>query len=76
MLKCSGCGDIKLRSISWDSESDGKKILYFPPAKLRRQPRWMLMLWLELPQEEVFVEELLQEIYVALYQGLTRIATM
>ena len=76
MLKCSGCDSVKLRNTSWDTESKGKRVVYFPPATFRRQPRWMLMLWLELTPDEVFVEELLQEIYVAFYQGLTRLATM
>ena len=76
MLRCSGCDSIKLRNTSWDTETASKRVLYFPPATFRRQPRWMLMLWLELPSEEEFVEELLQEIYVAFYQGLTRLATM
>ena len=76
MLKCSGCDSVKLRNTSWDAETAGKRIVYFPPATFRRQPRWMLMLWLELAPEETFVEELLQEIYVAFYQGLPRLAAM
>jgi Domain of unknown function (DUF4145) len=36
----------------------------------------MLLLWAQLAPEDVFVEELLQEVYVAFYQGLTRLATM
>jgi Domain of unknown function (DUF4145) len=76
MLKCSGCDSVKLRNTSWDSETDGAKSVYFPPATFRRQPRWMLLLWAQLAPEDVFVEELLQEVYVAFYQGLTRLATM
>ncbi len=76
MLKCSGCDGVKLRNTSWDTETEGTKVVYFPPATFRRQPRWMLLLWLELAPEDVFVEELLQEVYVAFYQGLTRLATM
>lgn len=75
-LKCLGCDGVKLRTVSWNSENEEKKTLYFPPAKFRRQPRWMLMLWLELSPEDEFVEELLQEIYVAFYQGLSRLAAM
>ena len=75
-LKCLGCDGVKLRSVSWNSENGHGKVFYFPPAKFRRQPRWMLMLCLELAPENIFVEELLQEIYVAFYQGLLRLAAM
>ena len=76
-LKCLGCDNIKLRFTAWDSDSEGKRIYYFPPATNRSKPKWMFYdLWAVSTQEDKFVEELLDEIYVALHQDLSRLATM
>lgn len=75
-LKCCGCEAIKLRSISWFSEDDEPIIRYFPPAVSRAHPIWFDDLILELPLEQAFVADLLNEVYVALHNDLTSLATM
>ena len=76
LLRCCGCDVIKLRLTSSDTESDAVRIHYFPPAIFRRAPDWLLDLWLELKQDDSFVEVLLREIYFALQNNLPALATM
>jgi hypothetical protein len=75
-LKCCGCDLIKLRHTSWFSEEEESTVHYFPPSIFRRSPEWFSNLWLELKQEDEFVESLLKEIYVALQNNLSSLATM
>ncbi|MCF6258307.1 MAG: DUF4145 domain-containing protein [Gammaproteobacteria bacterium] len=76
-LKCLGCDSIELRHTSYFSEDyDGPTITYFPPAMFRQQPTWFKNLFFEIPQEDDFVEPLLQEIYVALQNNQPRLAAM
>ena len=75
-LKCCGCDLVKLRHTSWFSEDDEPTVLYFPPAISRRRPEWFSDLVVELKDEENFVENLLEEIYVAVQNNLPRLATM
>lgn len=75
-LKCCGCENIKLRHTSWFSEDDQARVNYFPAAIFRRNPEWFNELWLELPPQDDFVEQLLKEIYVALQHNLPSLATM
>jgi hypothetical protein len=75
-LKCCGCDGIKLRHMSHFSEDDEPKVYYFPPAIFRQIPEWFTWLSIELKREDEFVEELLNEIYVALQNNLPRLATM
>src|SRR5512133_1381024 len=47
LLKCAGCGDVRLRHTNWFSEQadeQGKPIpavTYYPPALIRREPSWL-----------------------------------
>jgi hypothetical protein len=75
-LKCLGCENIKLRHTSWFSEDHESTVNYFPPAIFRPRPKWMEQLWIELPAEDVFVDKLLQEIYVAIHNNLRSLAAM
>lgn len=75
-LKCCGCDAIKLRHVSWFSEDDEPSITYFPPAVFRRHPEWFEELIDRVPPEADFVVSLLNEIYVALHNNLTSLATM
>ncbi|CAE6687937.1 hypothetical protein R69888_00075 [Paraburkholderia haematera] len=75
-LKCLGCENIKLRHTSWFSEEPESAVNYFPPAIFRPRPKWMEQLWIELPAEDGFVDELLKEIYVAIHNNLRSLAAM
>ena len=75
-LKCCGCELIKLRHTSWFSEDECSTVHYFPPAIFRRRPEWFSDLLLQLKDDEEFVEELLEEIYVAVQNNLPSLATM
>lgn len=75
-LRCCGCESIELRHTSWFSEEHEPTINYFPPAIFRRNPDWFDQLWLDLPAQDEFVEQLLKEIYVALQNNLPSLATM
>ena len=82
MIKCCGCEDISLRHSSWFSEDVDNygdpqiNIRYYPPATFRQQPRWLPELYLAIPAADRSVQDLLQEIYVALQNGSLRLATM
>jgi hypothetical protein len=75
-LKCCGCELVKLRHTSWFSEDDEPTVLYFPPSISRRRPDWFADLLDELKEGEEFVENLLEEVYVAVQNDLPRLATM
>jgi hypothetical protein len=75
-LKCSGCENIKLRHTSWFSEDDKPTVHYFPPAIFRRNPEWFSDLWLDMPDDDSFVESLLKEIYIALQNNQPCLAAM
>ena len=77
MLKCAGCGEIKLRVTSWFSEEtdiENTPIIkenFYPPAISRRKPRWFNML-----DYEWHITKLLNEIYTATYNGAKSLAAM
>lgn len=75
-LRCMGCEDIKLEHLNWFSEADEPTIVYFPPSTFRRKPEWFDELVLMLPDGEKFVETLMEEIYVALQNGLPNLSAM
>jgi hypothetical protein len=75
-LKCCGCDAIKLRHVSWFSEDDEPSITYFPPAVFRRHPEWFDELTVKAHPDNDFVVDLLNEVYVALHNNLTSLATM
>lgn len=78
-LKCGGCEQIKLRHSTWCSEDDSyhpPDPTYYPPAIFRPNPKWLSDLGNELNEADGFVETLLNEIYVALQNGLASLATM
>jgi hypothetical protein len=80
MLRCRGCGNITLRHSSWFSEEADERgkplvgVKYYPPATSRQKPEWLLLL--SLNSEAEFAAELLEEVYVALQSGQTRLAAM
>jgi hypothetical protein len=75
-LKCCGCEAVKLLHVSWFSEDDEPSITYFPPAVFRRHPKWFVDLIDKVPPDNDFVVILLNEVYVALHNDLTSLATM
>ena len=82
MLKCCGCGSVKLRHTEWFSENTDEhgrlepSVSYYPPAIFRPEPRWFNELWVALPVSEHYVRELLKEIYVALQNDQRALAAM
>ncbi len=82
MLKCSGCGSIKLRHREWCSEDCDEKgritprTRYYPPAIFRPHPRWFFDLMLEVSLDEGNIHDLLAEIYVALRNDQRALAAM
>jgi len=75
-LKCLGCESIKLRHSSWSSDAESADINYFPPAIFRPKPHWFMDLILNLSPADAFVVKLLKEIYIALQNNLSSLATM
>ncbi|MEH6544581.1 MAG: DUF4145 domain-containing protein [Porticoccaceae bacterium] len=75
-LRCCGCEEIKLRHTSMFSEHDEPSVYYFPPSIFRKRPEWFEDLYFEVPNEEGFVEKLLNEIYVAVQNNLPNLALM
>lgn len=83
LLRCAGCGEIKLRITAIYSEDryvDSKvrpEVTYYPPSKVRPQPQWFSSLLLEQLAGDVTNEyDLLQEVYVALQNGAPALAAM
>ena len=82
MLKCCGCGSIKLRHREWCSEScdeNGRivpRTQYYPPAVFRPHPRWFIDLILEVSIDDGNLHDLLTEIYVALRNDQRALAAM
>ncbi len=82
MLKCCGCGSVKMRYREYCSEDydvDGQlnpRIFYYPPAAFRAEPKWLIDLWLETGFEEGNIYDLFKEIYVALHNDQRTIAAM
>lgn len=75
-LRCCGCDQIHLRHKSWFSEDEEIEVAYFPPSIFRRPPSWFDELWRALSEEDQLVESLLQEIYIATQNDLSRLAAM
>lgn len=75
-LKCCGCGNIELRHISLSNVDDAPTVNYFPAAIYRKNPKWFKLLFLELNDEDEFVERLLNEIYVAHQHKLPSLVAM
>ena len=80
MIKCCGCDEVSLRETRWNSEcvdENGYETseVYYPPAKIRSEPRW-LSKFDELSQGNSEISEILVEIYRALQAECLRLATM
>lgn len=82
MLKCCGCGSIKLRNrefSSYNYDENGDMVphtSYYPPPIFRPRPSWFFDLMLEVNFEEGNIYDLLGEIYVALHNGQRSLAAM
>jgi hypothetical protein len=78
MLKCSGCGSIKLRHREWYSDGSLVPTIYYYPSEIfRPTPKWLLDFLLEV---DIFNDgnpyNLLIEIYVALQNDQRALAAM
>lgn len=77
LLKCAGCGEIKLRVTSWFSEETdmgGEPIVkerFYPPAISRPKPRWFHML-----DANWHIAKLFDEVYTATYNDAKALASM
>lgn len=71
ILSCLGCDTVSFRHSHWFSEDTGADgdpidhVSYFPPSLVRSTPDWVgNLMWL-LPVDELWVSELIGEIYSA-----------
>lgn len=82
MLKCSGCGAIKLRHSEWFSEYTDEhgncvpRIRYYPSAIFRSHPKWFWNFALEVSLNDGNPHDLLAEVYVALQNDQRALAAM
>jgi hypothetical protein len=83
LLKCAGCGEVKLRTTelaSADRDASTKvqpRVNYYPPATIRPPPKWLSDLLLEQLVGDVTAEyDLLVEVYAALHSGAPSLAAM
>jgi len=88
LLKCAGCGDVRLRHTNWfegrmDEEDQPVPVItYYPPALIRRPPVWLSCVDVShgvdvhLVWMPEFVSRLLREVYVALQNDCCSIAAM
>lgn len=83
LVKCCGCGSLKLRNEEWCSEDDCNedrrvipRVSYYPPAVFRPKPRWFYDLMLEVSLDDGNIYDLLSEIYVALQNNQRSLAAM
>ncbi len=83
LLKCTGCGDVRLRCTYWVTEDESEfdefdeadkpppTIIYYPPALIRREPSWLSLL-----DDSLYVSRLLREVYTAVQNDCCSIAAM
>ncbi len=84
LLKCLGCGSVKLRLEEWCSEDQLDKhgqviptIIYYPSAIFRPRPRWLVDLMMEVTWiDGQSIHDLLSEVYVALQNDQRALAAM
>src|SRR5690606_28011934 len=83
MVKCCGCDSVKLMHESWFSEivdENGQpyiEINYFPPAISKPEPKWLSgLLGINSSPDDVFIVDILGEIYSALHNNSRRLAVM
>lgn len=83
LVKCCGCGSLKLKNVAWCSEDecdeDGQvipSVSYYPPAMFRPRPKWFYDLMLEVSWGDGNIHDLLSEIYVALQNDQRTLAAM
>lgn len=83
VLKCCGCNNITVRiqsQILGIVDSKGMPITevqYLPPTSLRKTPKWLESReWLALVMENHFVPNLLNQIYIALFNNALALAAM
>ena len=83
LVKCCGCGSLKLRLEQWCSEDDCDeqghlipRVSYYPPAVFRPKPKWFYELVLEVNWDDGNIHDLLSEIYVALQNNQRALAAM
>lgn len=88
MLKCRGCGSVKLRLTTQCPNDGPPTVVYYPPSIARRAPDWIfptdistitlaeLGLSDDPPPIPFPIINLMREIYVAVQNGLTRLAAM
>lgn len=82
LVQCAGCNRIHMRHDSRHSEDEDnegqaiRRVEYSPPAYARRRPDWLTDYRGPFAFREHPVGELLEEVYVALQNGLPRVAAM
>ena len=83
MLRCCGCDQITVSHISENSEDcnpeSGEPIqtkTYYPPAISRSRPKWFHELYFGFSFENNVIQDLLNEIYIALQNECPRLAVM
>lgn len=77
MLKCGGCDNVTMRHSSYFSEgNDDPVVVQYPPVIARRAPSWLGGIDSLFTSVPVQVEELLQEVYIAVQNGSRRLAAM
>lgn len=84
LVKCRGCGSVKLRLEEWCSEDECDeqgnlipRVTYYPSAAFRPRPRWLVDLMLQATwNDDNSVHDLLSEIYVALQNDQRALAAM
>lgn len=83
LVKCGGCGSLKLKNTSWCSEDDCDEegypipsVSYYPPAIFRPRPKWLIDLMLEVSFDDGNIHDILSEIYIALQNDQRALAAM
>lgn len=83
LVKCCGCGSLKLRLDQWCSEGECDEkgnltpsVSYYPPAVFRPKPKWFYELLLVVIYDDGNIHDLLSEIYVALQNNQRALAAM
>ncbi|HBA87495.1 MAG TPA: hypothetical protein DCZ75_05755 [Geobacter sp.] len=81
LLKCCGCEAIILRhqsrfSEDWDEDGLVVTTKYYPPAISRKKPSWFRDIISFGGTKFSLIEEMIDEVYVAMQNGSNRLATM
>lgn len=76
LIECCGCENISLIDSVTSNALGGEYIEFYPPLMDRRQPKWLIHLYLQDSIDNPYKFEFIGEIYTALKNNMPRLAVI